>query len=186
MTQINRQRRSRQRVRKPGTGRPSIYDSTPSPEAMAKRRQLAGAGDPNKTSTLLDLLETKCLISPAQSEAGRHFGWLRRKIYGRTHVPALDPNVVRGRTGGSDAANWERLEADYRRLCAGLIAAGHDVRQVTEDICAFNRCTALAGASGSGAKTILSLLKQGLDAIDRARTPDQSMVRNRNRNGDAG
>jgi hypothetical protein len=153
---------------------------------MAKRRQLAGAGDPNKTATFLDLLETKRLISPAQSEAGRHFGWLRRKIYGRTHVPALDPNVVRGHTSSSDEVDWEYLEADYRRLCAGLVAAGHDVRQVTEDICAFNRCTALARTSGSGAKTILSLLKQGLDAIDRARTPDRSAVRLRNRNEDTG
>ena len=75
MKQATHHRRSGPRVGKPGSGRPSLYDPTPSPEAMAKRRQLAGRGDPNKTATLLDLLESKGLVSPC-SISSKARAWL--------------------------------------------------------------------------------------------------------------
>lgn len=137
---------------------------------MEKRRQLAGDADPSKTTTLLDLLEIKCLISRSQSDAGRYFGWLRRRIYGRTQAPALDPNLVRGRAVRDDCGDWERLETQYRLICRALNAEGPQVRTVTEDLCVYDRCGRLARKSPSDVHAALALLKLGLDTIERVRS----------------
>ena len=76
-----RHRSQTRRIRKPGTGRPRVYDAVPSPQAMAKRQILAEGGDPTKTTIPLDLLEMRGIISMSQSEVGRVYGWLRRMIY---------------------------------------------------------------------------------------------------------
>jgi len=144
---------------------------------MAKRRQLAGGADPNKTATLLDFLEIKCLISRAQSDAGRYFGWLRRMIYGRTHAAALDPNFVHGHDTRKDGTDWERLEIQYRRVCAALVECGPLVRETTEELCLYDRCDALARSSGTSARARLTRLRRGLDAIAQVRTLDRLVAR---------
>lgn len=161
---------------KPGSGRPSLYDPSPSPEAMAKRRQLAGGADPRKTATLLDHLEIRHLISHAQSDAGRHFGWLRRIIYGRTHASAMDPNFVRDHDGDHDKTDWQRLEDQYRRVCAALVECGPAVRETTEQICVYDRCDGLARSLSSNAGAHLAVLRRGLDAIVQARTHDRTFA----------
>jgi len=157
------------RVRKPGAGRPRLYDSGPPPEVVAKRRLLAGEGDPAKTATPLDILETRGLITPAQSDAGRLFGWLRRRVYGRTETRALDLLRV---SGGVEMSRLDEqdIECRYHALRVALADRGRRVQVITADTCVYNRLPAqfLAPASGAGQR-LLDALREGLDCLDRAR-----------------
>lgn len=144
---------------------------------MAKRQELAAGGDPSKTTTLLDLLEIRRLISRVQSDAGRYFGWLRRQIYGRTQVVALDPNMVRGRPTGRDRDDWVRLEAQYGRMCKALSADGAHVRKLTEDLCIYDRCDGIPVNASARTAAPIVLLRRGLDTIERVRAVDQPTAR---------
>jgi len=157
------------RVHKPGAGRPKLYDPGPPPEAVAKRRLLAGDGDPAKTATPLDILETRGLITPAQSDAGRVYGWLRRRIFGRTETRALDLLRV---SGGVESLHMDEqdLERQYRELRAVLEVRGTRIREITADTCIYNRLPMqiLAPTSIEG-RRLLGALRDGLDCLDRAR-----------------
>ena len=157
------------RVRRPGAGRPKLYDSGPSPEAVTKRRLLAGDGDPAKTATPLDILETRGLITPAQSDAGRVYGWLRRRIFGRTETRALDLLRV---SGGVESFRGDEqdLERQYRELRTVLEYRGPRIRAITADTCVYNRLPMhiLAPTSVEG-RRLLDALREGLDCLDHAR-----------------
>lgn len=162
------------RVRKPGAGRPRSYDPTPSPQAMAKRCALARGGDPAKTTNPLDLLEGRGLISPAQSDAGRNYGWLRRMVFGRTEARVLDPRQRGGRDVALEALDWERIEGQYRRLGAALAQRGAGVRAATDSVCVYNRFPKALLGTGEVVAGEIEALREGLEALDRARATPRS------------
>ena len=164
-----RQRSQARRIRKPGTGRPRLYDAVPSPHAMAKRQMLAEGGDPTKTTIPLDLLEMRGIISVSQSEAGRVYGWLRRMIYGRTDVRAFDPGHIAGRDTQAELLDWERLEKRYDELANALTSRGRNVRRATNDACVYNRFPEYGPNLAAKGRLALELLREGLDAMDRVR-----------------
>jgi hypothetical protein len=140
---------------------------------MAKRRALAGGGDPAKTTNPLDLLESRGLISPTQSDAGRIYGWLRRMVFGRTEARVPDPRRRGGRDVALEALDWEGIESQYWHLGAALAQRGASVRAATDSVCVYNRFPkALLG--GEVAAGEIEPLREGLEALDRARATHHS------------
>lgn len=164
-------KRSALHLKRPGSGRPKVYDATPSPQAMAKRLALAAGADPDKTVTPLDLLEGRGMISRELNDAGRDYGWMRRMIFGRTDSRALDLTAVAGIDTGLERLDWQRIEGRYRMLCAALARRGHMVRKATDAVCVYNRFPAilLAAPNRAGGGGELDAIVEGLDTLDRAR-----------------
>jgi len=153
-------------------GRPRLYDQKPTPEVAARRARLAGGGDPAMTSSALDLLCLRGLISRRQCDAGRLFAWLRAQVYGRATPRALDPT----RLPGADAMARDdaKFEQAYAAAAELLARQGPRVRGVTEAVSVHDRWpAALLPARArpeTQAMSELTLLRAGLGALDQALT----------------
>ncbi len=170
-----RKRRS-VKVKVPGSGRPKQYDAKPSAFAMAKRQVLAADGDPNKTATPLDLLESRGLITADHNDAGRDYGWLRRMVFGRTDARSLDLTRVAGRDLAIESLDWEKIEGRYRQLSEALSACGIKVRKATDAVCVYNRFPSILLSSGARGRVPsmtdvgqLDGIVEGLDVLDGVR-----------------
>jgi len=158
-------------------GRPRT-DAEPTPELQAKRIALAGGlarvvrgrlvierapdGDPARTATPLDVLETRRLISVAQAAAGRQFA--------ADHALAF-PTGGRGDGVPPSIPALERAEAAYAAGLAALEACGARVKQAVIEL-------AIWRAAGAGLE--LGWLRQGLNALERvsrSRLKPTGMVR---------
>lgn len=164
------------KVKVPGAGRPKQYDAKPSAFAMAKRRALAADGDPNKTATPLDLLESRGLITADHNDAGRDYGWLRRMVFGRTDARSLDLTRVAGRDLALESLDWEKIEGRYRLLSQALGTCGVKVRKATDAVCIYNRYPNILLPTKTrsclpslGDATQLDGIVEGLDALDGVR-----------------
>jgi len=165
-------------------GRPR-GDAEPTPELQARRIALAGGearvvrgklvverapdGDPAKTATPLDVLETRRLITVAQAAAGRQFA--------ADHALAF-PTGGRGDGVPPSIPALERAEAAYAAGLAALDACGVRVKHAVVDVAVW-RAMPRAGLQ-------LGWLRQGLNALERvsrSRLKPTGMVR-RGRQGE--
>jgi len=143
---------------------------------MAKRQALAADGDPNKTATPLDLLESRGLITADHNDAGRDYGWLRRMVFGRTDARSLDLTRAAGRDLAIESLDWEKIEARYRHLSEALKSCSMSVRKATDAVCIYNRYPTFLLPSGAR-RRIPSLsdanqldgIVEGLDVLDGVR-----------------
>ena len=172
-------------------GRPR-GDGEPTPELQAKRIALAGGlarvvrgklvierapdGDPARTATPLDVLETRRLISVAQAAAGRQFA--------ADHALAF-PTVGRGDGVPPSIPALERAEAAYAAGLAALEACGVHVKQAVVAVAVW-RLLPRTLMTEAGAGPELGRLRDGLNALERvprARLRPTGMVR-RGRQGE--
>ena len=153
-------------------GRPKLFDQKPTPEVAARRARLAGGGDPAMTSSALDLLCLRGLISRRHCDAGRLFAWLRTQVYGRATPRVLDL----ARLPGADAVARDdaMLEPAYAAAAESLANQGTQVRTITEAVCVHDRWppVLLAAQTRHGCEpqtdSELALLRAGLGALDQA------------------
>lgn len=142
MSKLSRRRgRNRANVEREPNGRAKrTYgrdDGTP--ETKAKRMGLAERydgrhGDPAKTTTPLDALETNGTITADQHKAGEAFGRMYRAVFGRA-----DGSKPFGDHPSNDT--MAKVEARLRRRMAAILGGGRRQRDTVVNICAYGRWT---------------------------------------------
>jgi len=150
-----------------GRGRPPLYDGRPSFEVAAKRLALAGpGGDPAKTATPIDLLETRRLLAPDQADAGRRFALLRFAVFGPASLPAFEIGRVRGTAPASaDDPGQAARETAYAAALAALSECGARVQAEVIDLCVHDTWPACLRARTVPALDHLARLQAGLATL---------------------
>jgi len=167
---------ARKRARLNKGGRPRIERTGPdrgTPEQQLRRALLAGPGtanqppDPVMTSTPLDILKTRGLISLDQHSAGLDYATLYAKFTGRYRDAGLEPE---GQGEPSEDAEAE-VERKYRACAIALLSLGRRVKDATDNLVIYRRMPAwLQGASQNpsrraGAERERQAAIQGLTAL---------------------
>lgn len=147
------------------------------PEAQARRRLLAGAGDPVLAEYPLGMLLARGLIGREQHEAGCYYGFLYGRVVGRTQLScaAIYDRLAAEVNAGRRAANEdeEKRHQDLFRLGKNrLLAASRRVCDATENLVVFGRLPRfldLEGRRSAGARrgdaAELAAVLAGLDAL---------------------
>ena len=167
-------------------GRPR-GDAEPTPELQARRIALAGGearvvrgklvverapdGDPAKTATPLDVLETRRLISVAQAAAGRQLA--------ADHALAF-PTGGRGDGVPPSIPALERAEAAYAAGLAALEVCGERVKRAVLDAAVWRVTPRCLVVDDTAAGLDLWRLREGLNALERvprSRLKPTGMVR---------
>src|SRR5262249_42342605 len=126
---------------RPRLDRPSCDQGTP--ELQARRRALAGEGDPVLAEHPLGVMLARGLISAEQREAGCYYALLYRRAVGRPDLSVASLYRQLMGEGGSGREMEEeslvRFQSLYRLGKNRLLAAGRRVAAATETLVVFGR-----------------------------------------------
>lgn len=101
---------------RPRSDRPRIDLGTP--EQIHKRAMLSPT-DPTLSTTPLDVLKARKIISDEAHTAASYWAALRKMVFGKAHPGAIDLTAVSGMPNEFDRADAERK---YRDACAAMTA----------------------------------------------------------------
>lgn len=99
---------------RPPTNRPRIDLGTP--EQIHKRAMLSPT-DPTLSTTPLDVLKARNIISDEAHTAASYFAALRKMVFGKAHPGAIDLTAVSGMPNELDRAD---AESKYRAACGWM------------------------------------------------------------------
>lgn len=140
-------------------GRPRIERTGPdrgTPEIQLRRLLLAGPKpkdakapepDPNMTSTPLDILRTRNLITLDEHRAGLDYATLYAKFTGRYKEAGIE---TEGQGEPSEAAVAD-VEAKYRACATALLSHGRRVKDATDNLAVYKRFPQWLGVASQNA-----------------------------------
>lgn len=99
---------------RPRSDRPRIDLGTP--EQIHKRAMLSPT-DPTLSTTPLDVLKARNIISDEAHTAASYFAALRKMVFGKAHPGAIDLTAVSGMPSELDRAD---AESKYRAACGWM------------------------------------------------------------------
>ena len=124
-----------------GKGRPKVnHERGPTPEAMEKRKMLAGEkGNPEKAWNALGVLREREIITQSQHNAGMHYASLRARCIGRADVriPGNDP-AGSGASDGTDPREVA-LHREFNDMRDELRRAGSRAFDAVQNVAVFDR-----------------------------------------------
>ena len=118
---------------RPKSDRPKFDVGTP--EQIMKRATLSPT-DPTMSSTPLDVLKVRHIISDEAHTAAGYFAALRKMVFGKAHPSAIDLTAVSGMPSEHDHADAERK---YRDACFAMKAMSSNSLHAVENLVVHER-----------------------------------------------
>lgn len=118
---------------RPRSDRPRYDLGTP--EQIHKRAMLSPT-DPTLSTTPLDVLKSRKIISDEAHTAASYFAALRKMVFGKAHPGAIDLTAVSGMPNELDRAD---AESKYRDACAAMKAMGRASLDAVENLVVHER-----------------------------------------------
>ena len=115
---------------RPKSNRPRVDSGTP--ELIAKRMAVTPM-DATQSTSPLDALRAKGVLSDEAHNAACYFGALRKLVFGKAHVRAMDLTAV-SRGGVPEALDVAAAERKYREACAAVQGHGRAALDALENI----------------------------------------------------
>jgi hypothetical protein len=120
---------------RPKSNRPKVDYGTP--ELIAKRMSVTPM-DATQSTSPLDALRAKGLLSDEAYTAACYFGALRKLVFGRAHPRAMDLTAV-SRGGVPVELDVATAERKYRDACAAVHGHGRPALDALENVVVHER-----------------------------------------------
>lgn len=119
---------------RPKSDRPKFDVGTP--EQIMKRATLSPT-DPTMSSTPLDVLKSRNIVSDEAYSAATYWAALRKMVFGKAHPSAIDLTAV----SGSNPSELDRADAEgkYRDACYAMKAQSRASLDAVENIVVHER-----------------------------------------------
>ena len=115
---------------RPRSNRPSVDFGTP--ELIAKR-MAAAACDPTLSTTPLDILKARKIISDEAHSAATYWAALRKIVFGKAHPGAIDLTAISS-ASMPDEVDRAEAETKYRDACLAMKAQSRGCFDAVENL----------------------------------------------------
>lgn len=118
---------------RPRLDRPAVDLGTPE---LIHKRLMASPKDAAMSTTPLDVLKSRLVISEEAHTAASYFAALRKIVFGKAHPGAIDLTAVSGRPNELDIGE---AEDKYRQACAAMKAQSRRSLDAVENLVVHER-----------------------------------------------
>lgn len=120
---------------RPRLNRPTVDRGTPE---LQYKRLVTSPIDPSLSTTPLDVLKARTIISDEAHSAATYFCALRKIVFGKAHPGAIDLTAVSA-FGGADEPDRADAEIKYRSACTAIKAINRASLDAVENLVIHER-----------------------------------------------
>jgi hypothetical protein len=128
---------------RPKLNRPRVDLGT---QELVAKRLMVSPRDPTLSTSPLDSLKARGLISDEAHSAASYFAALRKIVFGKAHPQAVDLTAISGKPVEPDIG---RAETFYRDACFAMRAQGRQALDAVENLVVHERWPAWLFVSGA-------------------------------------